>query len=145
MNIINNVYKSKLLSDSVYYKIVFMTWALVHTLSFGPRITGYFSPIILLWGLLILFKNLVLERKNIKKSYFCIIFAFLAAYVITIVVNSSLNIFGNTKTLIWSAIMLLVMFINEYSQDNKKVYNDIIKEKRRYTFTINLYFGELIS
>ena len=127
MNIINNVYKSKLLSDSVYYKIVFMTWALVHTLSFGPRITGYFSPIILLWGLLILFKNLVLERKNIKKSYFCIIFAFLAAYVIPIVVNSSLNIFGNTKTLIWSAIMLLVMFINEYSQDNKKVYNDIIK------------------
>ena len=127
VDIINNIYKSKLLNDSVYYKIVFMIWALVHTLSFGPRITGYLSPIILLWGVLILFRNLVLKKNILRKSYLYIIFAFLTSYVITIIINKSLNIIGNTKTLIWAAIMLLVIFINEKSENNKKLYNDIIK------------------
>ena len=99
VDIINNIYKSKLLNDSVYYKIVFMIWALVHTLSFGPRITGYLSPIILLWGVLILFRNLVLKKNILRKSYLYIIFAFLTSYVITIIINKSLNIIGNTKTL----------------------------------------------
>lgn len=127
VDIINNMYKSKLLSDSVYYKIVFMIWALVHTLSFGPRITGYLSPVILLWGALILFRNLVLKKNIVRKSYLYIIFAFLISYVITIIINSSLNVLGNTKTLIWAAIMLLVIFINEKSEGNKKLYNDIIR------------------
>ena len=68
MDIINKIYRFRLLSDSIYFKIVFMVWALIHTLSFGPRITGYFSPIILLWGALLLFRNFILKNK--EKRYF---------------------------------------------------------------------------
>lgn len=143
VDIINNIYKSKLLSDSVYYKIVFMIWALVHTLSFGPRVTGYLSPIILLWGLLILFRNLVLKKNIVKRSYLYIIFAFLASYIITIIINSSLNVLGNTKTLIWAAIMLLVIFINEKSNGNKKLYNDIVKVSS--VIAISTFIISLIS
>ena len=143
MNMIKNIYKFRLLSDSFYFKVVFMIWALIHSFSFGSYVTGYISPIMILWGALLLFRNFVLEKKSVKKSYVYIMLAFLASYVVTIIYNRQLNLVGNTKTLIWSAIMLFVIFLNEVKSDNKKLYKDI--EKISFILAILIFIISLIS
>lgn len=143
MDIIKNIYKFKLLSDSFYFKVVFMIWALIHTFSFGSYFTGYFSPIIILWGILLLFRNFVLEEKSIKKSYMFIMLAFLVGYFITIIYNRQLNLLGNTKTLIWTTIIFFVIFLNEVRSDNKKLYRDI--EKVSFILAIVIFVVSLIS
>lgn len=125
MNRINSVFKVGILRDSVYFKIFFLLWALVHNFTVGQRYTGYLSPIVLLWGMLLLIRNLFIERAKVPKGLMYLIYAFLASYVVTIIINAKLNLIGNTKTLIWAMLMTLVLFITEYSKDNQKVYRDV--------------------
>lgn len=125
MNKISRIYNIGILRDSVYFKIFFLLWALVHNFSFGQRYTGYLSPIVLLWGGLLLIRNFFIDKAKVSKILMYLIYAFLAAYVITIIINRDVNLIGNTKTLIWTAIMTLVLFASEYSADNKKIYRDI--------------------
>lgn len=125
MNKIKDIYNIGILRDSVYFKIFFLLWALVHNFSFGQRYTGYLSPIVLLWGGILLIRNIFNYKARISKILMYLIYAFLASYVITIIFNRNLNLVGNTKTLIWASIMTLVLFITEYSDKDKKVYRDI--------------------
>lgn len=125
MNRINSIFKIGILRDSVYFKIFFLLWALVHNLTVGQRYTSYLSPIVLIWGMLLLIRNLFIEKAKVPKLLMYLIYAFLASYVITIIINANLNLVGNSKTLIWSMLMTLVLFITEYSDDNAKVYRDI--------------------
>lgn len=125
MNKIKDIYNIGILRDSVYFKIFFLLWALVHNFSFGQRYTGYLSPIVLLWGGILLIRNIFNDKARISKILMYLIYAFLASYVITIIFNRNLNLVGNTKTLIWASIMTLVLFITEYSDKDKKVYRDI--------------------
>lgn len=125
MNKIKDIYNIGILRDSVYFKIFFLLWALVHNFSFGQRYTGYLSPIVLLWGGILLIRNIFNDKARISKILMYLIYAFLASYVITIIFNRNLNLVGNTKTLIWASIMTLVLFMTEYSDKDKKVYRDI--------------------
>lgn len=125
MNKIKDIYNIGILRDSVYFKIFFLLWALVHNFSFGQRYTGHLSPIVLLWGGILLIRNIFNDKARISKILMYLIYAFLASYVITIIFNRNLNLVGNTKTLIWASIMTLVLFITEYSDKDKKVYRDI--------------------
>lgn len=125
MNKIKDIYNIGILRDSVYFKIFFLLWALVHNFSFGQRYTGCLSPIVLLWGGILLIRNIFNYKARISKILMYLIYAFLASYVITIIFNRNLNLVGNTKTLIWASIMTLVLFITEYSDKDKKVYRDI--------------------
>ncbi|MBC5628049.1 O-antigen ligase family protein [Clostridium sp. NSJ-6] len=127
MNKVRNIFNIGILRDSVYFKIFFLLWALVHNFSFGQRYTGYLSPVILLWGGLLLIRNLFIEKANVPNILMYLIYAFLASYVVTIILNRNLNLIGNTKTLIWGAIMTLVLFLSEYSDNDKKAYKDINK------------------
>ena len=136
MDIIKNIYNYKLLKDSIYFKITFMLWALIHSLGSGGHITGYFSPIFIIWGLLLLAKNLISKDMLIKKRYIYLIITFLLLYVITIFYNRQFNFVGNVKSLIWTSIMLLVIFINEYTADREKVFNDIRKISIALTISI---------
>lgn len=125
MDKIKKVYNIGILSDSNYYKIVFLLWALFHNLSFGARYSGYLSYFMIIWGVLLLIRNVLIEKTKVPKMLIYLIYAFLISYVITIIINRNFNLIGNIKTLIWSTISTLVLFINEYSNDNKKIYRDI--------------------
>lgn len=125
MNRINSIFKIGVLRDSVYFKIFFLLWALVHNFTVGQRYTSYLSPIVLIWGMLLLIRNFFIEKAKVSKILMYLIYAFLASYIITIIINSNLNLVGNSKTLIWSTLMALVLFVTEYSDDNEKVYRDI--------------------
>lgn len=125
MNRIESIYNIRILRDSVYFKIFFLLWALVHNFSFGQRYTGYLSPIVLLWGGLLLIRNVFIYKVRIPNILKYLIYMFLASYFVTIIINRNLNLVGNTKTLIWASIMTLVLFISEYSDRDKKIYKDI--------------------
>lgn len=125
MDKVKKIYDVGVLRDSNYYKIVFLLWALFHNLSFGARYSGYLSYLMIIWGGLLLIRNVLIEKPKVPKILMYLIFGFLISYVITIIINRNFNLIGNTKTLIWSTISTLVLFINEYSNDNKKVYRDI--------------------
>ncbi len=138
MDIVKRIYNYKLLRDSIYFKITFMLWALIHSLSFGAYVTSYFSPIIIVWGMLLLAKNIMSKNMIIKKTYIYILSTFLILYVVTIIYNINSNFLGNTKSLIWTSIMLFVIFINEYKSDKEKLYNDIIKVSLALTISVLL-------
>lgn len=130
MNAVEKFFKIKLLDDSVYFKITFILWALVHSLSLGQYITSYASPIIILWGGLLVLKKLLFEGRNFPKKYFILIFAFLFSYIITIIININMNFMGNTKTLIWCAIMMIALFINDFNRSKEEILNDISRVGR---------------
>ena len=143
MDKIKKIYNCRLLKDSIYFKIIFVFWALIHSLSFGAYITSYFSPIIIIWGLLLLLKNVLFEDLLIKKSYMYILIVFLMLYVVTIIYNRQFNLVGNTKTLLWTAIMFFAIFVNERSTNKEKVYQDI--RKLSIALTIGIFCISLIS
>ena len=125
MNTVEKFFKIRLLDDSVYFKITFILWALVHSLSLGQYITSYASPIIIVWGGLVVLKKLLFEGKNFPKKYYILIFAFLFSYVITITINIKMNFIGNTKTLIWSTILMIALFINDFDKSKEEILSDI--------------------
>lgn len=130
MNIIQKFFKMRILDDSVYFKIIFLLWALVHYLGLGQYITSYASPVILLWGGLLIIKNIFIDRVNFSMKYTILIYAFLASYVVTIFINRDLNFLGNTKTLIWASIMMIALFINDYNKDKEQILRDISRISR---------------
>lgn len=130
MDKINKVFKAKILDDSVYFKVTFLLWALIHSLSLGQYVTSYASPIIILWGGLLVIKIILIDRVNLSNKYLILIYAFLASYVVTIFLNKDLNFLGNTKTLIWGSIMMIALFVNDYDKNKEEVLNDICRVSR---------------
>lgn len=125
MDIIQKVFKIRVLDDSVYFKITFILWGLVHSLALGQYVTSYASPIILLWGGLLVIKSLFIDRVNFPKKYWILILGFLMSYLVTILINRDLNFFGNIKTLIWGVIMMIALFINDHNKDKEEILRDI--------------------
>jgi O-antigen ligase len=130
MNQIQKVFKIRILNDDVYFKVVFLLWSLVHYLGLGQYYTSYLSPIILLWGSLLIIKNIFVDKVRFSKKYFILIFIFLLSYSITILINRDLNFIGNIKTLIWQSIMMISLFINDFNKDKEKIFNDISRISR---------------
>lgn len=125
MDIVNNIFKIKLLEDSVYFKCAFILWGLMHSLSLGQYVTSYASPIILLWGGLLVVKTVFIDKIAFRDKKYIFLYAFLFAYVITIFINRDLNFIGNVKTLFWCIIMILALFINDNLKDKEQILNDI--------------------
>lgn len=130
MEKINKIFKIKILDDSVYFKVTFLLWALIHSLSLGQYVTSYASPIIIVWGGLLVIKIILIDRMNLSNKYLILVYAFLASYVVTIFLNKDLNFLGNTKTLIWGVIMMIALFVNDYDKSKEEVLNDICRISR---------------
>jgi len=130
MDVINKIFRFKLLEDSVYFKVVFLLWALLHSLSLGQYVTSYASPIITLWGGLLVIKTLFIDKIILSNKYLILVYAFLIAYLVTIFLNRDLNFLGNIKTLIWSVIMMIPLFVNDYNNDKERILNDIYRIAR---------------
>lgn len=126
MNLINKLFKLNIFRDSIYYKVVFIIWTLIHLLTFGQYITGYFSIIITIWGMILLAKNLLDKKTYEDKVILICTVLFLLSYIVTILLNIKLNLLGNTKTLIWQSIMLFVIFINESWKTREEIKRDIV-------------------
>ena len=127
MNIINRILNLKIFRDSIYYKLVFILWTLLHSLTFGQYITGYFSLPIILWGGILVLKNVSEKRGYINKVTQFSMYAFLISYIITIFINRNSNLIGNTKTLIWQIIMMFVLFMSESWKNKDEIYSDILR------------------
>ncbi|WP_300380117.1 O-antigen ligase family protein, partial [Clostridium sp.] len=125
MDIIKRVCKIKIIDDSVYFKSTFILWGLIHSLALGQYITSYASPVILLWGGLLVIKSLFIDKINFSKKYWILISGFLVSYLITIIINRDLNFIGNTKTLIWAIIMIVILFINDYNKNKEEILKDV--------------------
>ncbi len=126
MDSINRLFKLNIFKDSIYYKVVFIIWTLIHLLTFGQYITGYFSIIITIWGMILLIKNFLDKRIYDNKVILICKVLFLISYIVTMLLNMKLNLIGNTKTLIWQAIMLFVIFANESWKKSEDIKRDIV-------------------
>ena len=127
MEIISRVFDFKLLKDSLYFKITFMLWALAHSTSFGQRYTGYFSLIFILWGALLVVRNVFITKIDYKKFYVIIPSLFILGYLITIFLNRDSNVVSNFKSLIWVIIIFFVLLLG----DKDKSINDVIEDVKR--------------
>lgn len=113
MRVVHKIFENKLLDNSIYFKIVFILWALVHSVSVGQHVTGYFSPIMILWGGLLVVRNIFIKKIDFKKGYVIAATAFSVSYIITIIINRDLNFISNTKTLIWLIIVFFALLVGD--------------------------------
>ncbi len=125
MDLLNKVYSFKLLSDSLYYKLAFVLWALIHNTTIGQYFTSYFSIIFIAWGLLLVLKQLFSNKAYLSKLQLGLIYAFLASYGLTIIANYQHNLIGNSKTLVWQIILIFIMFFIDKQKDEKQVVNEL--------------------
>lgn len=143
MELVNKVFDIKLLKDSIYFKVVFCIWTLIHLFAFAQPYTGYLSIIMIAWGGLLLIKNLFIDKAEIPKLLKNLLFAFIISYCITIVLNIHNNMVGNIKTLIWSSIMMFALFANEPWKSKEDIKNDLIKISK--VLTISTFITSIIS
>lgn len=122
---IKKVFEMKLIKDSIYFKVVFCVWQLIHLIAAAQLYTGKVAPIIIVWGLLILIKNVFIDKNLGEKRYRYCLYLFLASYVLTIIINIKLNFIGNAKTFIWLLLLMFVIFITDKQKDINDVKNDI--------------------
>ena len=111
MDIINRIFNLGIFRDSIYYKIVFVLWTLLHSLTLGQYITGYFSMPIIVWGGVLVLRNILAKKLYVNKIILFLMCAFLSSYVITIFLNRNLNLMfyhNNHK-------FLVELFINLHS------------------------------
>ena len=127
MKVISSIMDLKIFRDSIYYKIIFVIWALLHALTLGQYITGYFSIPIIVWGGILVLKNIFNKKSYINKATQFYMYVFLLSYIVTIFINRNSNLVGNTKTLIWQIIMMFVLFISEAWKSKDNVDLDIIR------------------
>ncbi len=127
MKVISSIMDLKIFRDSIYYKIIFVIWALLHALTLGQYITGYFSIPIIAWGGILVLKNIFNKKSYINKATQFYMYVFLLSYIVTIFINRNSNLVGNTKTLIWQIIMMFVLFISEAWKSKDNVDLDIIR------------------
>ena len=138
---INRVFQMKIIKDSIYFKVVFCIWQLVHLIAMAQPYTGVVAPIIIIWGMLILIKNVIIDKNLIDKRVRYLLYAFLVSYVVTIIINIKLNLIGNLKTLVWYSILIFVIFITDKQkeiEDVKKDIDTIAKVVTKTTFVMSL-------
>ena len=121
-----NLFNLKIFKDSIYFKVIFLVWTLIYTLTKGQHIAGYFSLPLIAWGGILVLRNIFSKKNNMNKVTIVSIYLFLIAYVVTIIVNIENNFVGNTKTLIWQAIMMFVLFMSESWKSKEELIEDII-------------------
>lgn len=127
MESIKKIFKFRLLDNTLYFKIIFTLWALLHSVSFGQHITPYFSIILIGWGGLLVIRTLFLKDFNYKNFYSIISMIFVVGYSITILLNRDSNFIGNTKSLIWMVILLVILFLGDKDKTSSDVIDDIKK------------------
>ena len=125
MDSIKKVFEMKLIKDSIYFKAVFCVWQLIHLIASAQLYTGKVAPIIIAWGILILIKNVFIDKNLGEKRYRYCLYLFLASYVLTIIINIKLNFIGNAKTFIWLLLLMFVVFITDKQKNIDDVKNDI--------------------
>lgn len=143
MELVNKVFDIKLLKDSIYFKVVFCIWTLIHLFAFAQPYTGYLSVVMIAWGGLLLIKNLLIDKVEIPKLLKNLLFAFIISYCITIVLNIHNNMVGNIKTLIWCSIMMFALFANEPWKSKEDIKNDLIKISK--VLTVSTFITSIIS
>lgn len=134
---VKKVFEMKLIKNSIYFKVVFCVWQLVHLIAMAQPYTGMLATVIIIWGMLILVKNIIIDKNLIDKTIRYFIYAFLLSYIVTIIINIKLNLIGNTKTLVWYIILIFVIFITDKQknvEDVKKDIDTIAKVVTKITF-----------
>lgn len=117
----------RVINNSIYLKITFILWSLIHSITLGQYITSYMSPLLIVWGGLIVIKNIFVDKLIFDKKYYSLIIMFIFSYVITIFINRNMNFFENLKTLIWMSILMLGLFINDFKKSIEDIFNEISK------------------
>lgn len=141
MDSINKLFQMKFIKDSIYFKVVFCIWQLVHLIAMAQPYTGVVAPIIIIWGMLILIKNVIIDKNLLDKRVRYLIYAFLFSYVVTIIINIKLNLIGNLKTLVWYSILIFAIFITDKQKEVEDVKRDIdtiAKVVTKTTFVMSL-------
>ena len=122
-----SIFQFKIFKDSIHYKIVFLIWALIDTLTVGQKITKYFSTVLIIWGVILIIQNIINNTRKINRVTLVAIIIFLTVYTVTIVINRENNLIANIKTLIWQSIMMLVLFVIEEYKSKADIINDVLK------------------
>ena len=127
MSFLKTFFNFRFINNSMYLKIAFILWSLIHSITLGQYITSYISPLLIVWGGLIVIKNIFIDKPRFDKKYYLLIVMFIFSYIITIFINRNMNFWGNLKTLIWTSILMLGLFINDFKKSIEDIFNEISK------------------
>ena len=134
----------KIFSDKIYYKIVFLVFALLRNVAFftGP-ITTISLYLMTFWALGIFAYDFFIAKRLFAFKYSGLLFAFLVAYAITVLVNFDLNLLDNVKNFIYTLIQFFILCWIDLNADKEKVKKEMLK--LNYVIIACIFFLSLCS
>lgn len=118
--------KNKVLACFLSRDIFSLTYITVCILWFFPLLGSWIDPIskvCLIWGALIIFKDLLTQRLMFKSYYWALPILLMFFYCFSIVSNINTGLYMGAKHLLYSGLSLLIL----YAQDSGKSEKDLKK------------------
>ena len=127
-----SIFQFKIFKDSIHYKIVFLIWALIDTLTVGQKITKYFSTVLIIWGVILIIQNIINNTRKINRVTLVAIIGFV---LVTHTDNKTNEKDEASKNIVYSkceftALEDVILSNNTKFKNAKKAYD---KERKMFT------------
>ena len=115
------------LFDRNKYREVFVFITILFAISYFTPLSSILNLILLLWGAIIVLKDLLVKRIIFKSKRFIALIFFIIAYCITIISNRYMGLFENIKILALTSLQFFILFAFDDEDDKCDIYNHIIR------------------
>lgn len=115
------------LFDRNKYREVFIFITILFAISYFTPLSSILNLILLLWGAIIIIKDLLVKRIIFKSKKFIALIFFIIAYFITIISNRYMGLFENIKILALTSLQFFILFAFDDEDDKCDIYNHIIR------------------
>lgn len=127
-------------------KYLRLTLLILMLLKAIPTLDPVFGPLVkltLLWGTVIMAKDIIVDRNILKNKYKFSLMLFILFYGITIIVNREQNFGSNISIYLYMIIRMFVIYKYDENKDEKNVLNEL--KLFNNTFLIITFLGAIAS
>lgn len=126
---------TKILFDVTIYKMICVCAFMLIPSALLFYIPKYISAALLLWGAIILIKDLVTQKKCLGENGTIFLLIFVVSYVITLIFFAKNDLISTLNVYFWTIIEFFILFA---MQDNVIEIDEINRNLRRINFGVSL-------
>ena len=111
--------------DEKYLRLTLLILMLLKAI---PTLDPVFGPLVkltLLWGTVIMAKDIIIDRNILKNKYKLSLMLFILFYGITIIVNREQNFGSNISIYLYMIIRMFVIYKYDENKNEKDVLNEL--------------------
>ena len=119
-------YMKRVLFDTHCYRNVFIVCTILFTVVFLNTLSSVLNLFLLVWGGLIICKDILSKKTIIKSKIYIPLLVFLIFDTCTLIINRELNLFENFKIYLLSMLQFFILFAFDNEEDEEYVFKNIM-------------------